>query len=152
MQATFGIFCHLSAHIERVISAMDSGSQLLVAVDPPIVLQSGPLPALPPQWVAIGDSASATAAELFIAYANDSGAIATLQVVGGDDLDPIGRLIALVTLGGHRVSVAETEHRAASFRFEARWVCGGVNCRLAVGPATLGEFMTLLLGINWSGE
>jgi hypothetical protein len=150
VQATFGISRHLSAHIERVISAMDSGSRLLVPVDPPAVLRSGPLPALPPQWVAIGGSASATAAELFIAYANDSGAIATLQAVGGADLDPIGRLIALVTLGGHRVSVAETNANAAALRFEARWGCTGVNYRLAVGPATLGEFMALLLGINWS--
>ena len=149
MQATLGISRHLSAHIERVISAMDSGSQLLVPVDPPVFLRSGPLPALPPQWVAVGGSASATATELFIAYANDSGTIATLQAVGGDDLDPIGRLIALVTLGGYRVSVAETNANAAALRFEARWVCAGVNYRLAVGPATLGEFMTLLLGITW---
>ena len=70
--------------------------------------------------------------------------VVTFQAVGGCDL-PTGRLIALVTLGGNRVSVSD----AGGHRFHARWIRAGVTYLMAGGPTTLGEFMTLLLSLDW---
>jgi hypothetical protein len=103
------------------------------------------LPDLPAGWIPITEVDVSTTHEVFRAYVTDGGLIATLE---SGEPGPVGRLVALVSLGGHRLSVTD----ASDGRLLAHWTCAGVGYQLGVCHASLAAFMELVLGLRWSGH
>jgi len=141
MQASPRMASAAFAHVDRIVTAIGVGSRLLVLDD---LCWSTHWPQLPAGWTVVPDSGPPAPDERFVAYAR-GGAIVTLRAVRGDAPEPVGRLIALMTLEPRRVSIAD----AGPDRFDARWTCGDVGYRLTAGPTTLAAFMRLLLAIGW---
>jgi hypothetical protein len=123
-----------------VASFSTPASELLLALAP------GDLPIWPTHWQRIPGSPAASIDERFVAYTTSDGAIATVHSTAGPEPTPSGRLIALIGLGGHRVSVMD----AGEARFLARWTHGATTHQVTVGPTTLAAFMELVLNLRWS--
>jgi len=102
---------------------------------------------IPATWLRVPGSELRTPAQRFAAFLTDRGHHATLHTAYGLDPAPAaGRLVALVSLGGQRVAV-ET---LAEDRHAAQWARGRETHRLTVTPSGLGEFMQLLLRLDFS--
>ena len=131
--------------IAQTIAAVDCGSPLLSGTRLPMTVAGDHLPAIPDAWATVPGSTSGGPTERFTAYTTERGRIVTIHSVLGAAVDPPGRLIALVTLGRHRISVAE----AGPDRFDARWQYDGRSHCLATAATTFGAFIGELLGLNW---
>jgi hypothetical protein len=103
------------------------------------------VPDLPDAWIPITEGDVSTAHEVFRAYVTHGGLIATLESGAGV---PAGRLVAMVSLGGHRLSVTDP----GDGRLLARWTCAGVGYQIGVCHASLAVFMELVLGLRWPGR
>lgn len=141
MQASPRVSHPAYTYVDRIVTAIGSGRRLLV---PDALPESVPWPHLPTAWTVVSGSESASAGERFAAYANGD-AIVTVQAIRAGAPDPAGRLVALVTIGPHRISIAD----CGDGRFDARWTCDDLDFRLTTGRYTLGAFMKLLLAIGW---
>jgi hypothetical protein len=132
--------------IRQALAATSIGAPLVERVDVALLaITRGELPAWPSQWQPIPGSAAASADERFTAFTTSAGSIVTVHSTAGPEPTPSGRLIALVGLGGHRLSVMD----AGESRFVARWTCGATTHRVTVGPTTLAAFMELVLNLCW---
>jgi hypothetical protein len=131
--------------IARTLTTIDSGVSLLGGDGSRLAVPADELPETPSTWRIVNGSRHDDAHDRFVAYETEGNHIVTLHSVAGTDLEPPGRLIALVTLGRHRVSVID----AGPGRFEARWDSGTRRHCLAVAATTLGPFMSLVLNLCW---
>lgn len=68
-----------------------------------------------------------------------------LSMIGAVD-EPGGRRIALINLGGHRVTLT-----TAGGCYEASWRAGVRRHRLSLAPTTLRDFTALLFGLSRPG-
>jgi hypothetical protein len=68
-----------------------------------------------------------------------------LSMIGTLD-EPGGLRIALINLGGHRVTLT-----TAGDCYEASWRAGVRRHRLSLAPTTLRDFTALLFGLCWPG-
>ncbi len=140
-----------SPHPDLLVQrALAAGTLLLpsprtAADDRVLAVPVGDLPIWPAEWQRVPGSLATFADERFVAYTTSGGAIATVHSTAGPEPAPSGRLIALVGLGGHRVSVME----AGESRFLARWARGSITHQVTVGPITLAAFMELVLNVSW---
>jgi hypothetical protein len=151
--------------VTRTLSSLDAGASLLGGVETPMSVPAGDLPVLPASWWVVDGSRSRNSQERFIAYVTPRGLTVTMHSVGTSsvanasvdntsvdnasvgnaEMDAPGRLIALVTLGQHRISVIEV----GPDRFAARWTVDGRRHCLAVAATTLAAFMPLILDLVW---
>lgn len=147
MQPTTTFAQHrLDLLVERTLTVSACGVPLVGRGGGRLIVPTGQLPVWPPSWRPIPGSDAASDTERFSAYTTPEGYIATVQSTTGPDLALAGRLIALVSLGGHRLSVLD----AGEGRFLARWSCGEMTHQLTAGPTTLATFMELVLNVRWS--
>jgi hypothetical protein len=146
--------------VTRTLSSLEAGASLLGGVETQMSVPAGDLPVLPANWWVVDGSRSGNSQERFIAYVTPRGLIVTMHSVGTSsvgtssvdnasvsnaEMDAPGRLIALVTLGRHRISVIEV----GPDRFAARWTVDGRRHCLAVAATTLAAFMPLILDLVW---
>jgi hypothetical protein len=132
-----------------MLTGFDAGAALLMHAglapsERPMAVPAGELPEVPGSWHVVRDSHGGDATERFIGYVTGHGLIVTMHSVSGIPDGPGGRLIALVTLGRHRVSFVETPLA----RFEARW-CVGSRHHCLAAATTLARFMPLALALSW---
>jgi hypothetical protein len=134
--------------IRQTLAAAGDGAPMVAWFGPSeaLTVPPGDLPVWPSAWQLITGSAAASADERFVAFTTAGGAIATVHSTRGLAPALSGRLIALVGMGGHRLSVMD----AGEGRFLARWTCGATAHQVTVGPTTLAAFMEIVLNLDWA--
>ncbi|HEY1485273.1 MAG TPA: hypothetical protein VGF84_04150 [Micromonosporaceae bacterium] len=134
--------------ISRVLVAGTGIGRAAAAGGRSMRVPSEDLPATPPTWTAVSGSLSGGAQERFIGYVTERGLVVTIESVASDVSAPAARLIALITLGEHRIAIVEATEPAP--HFEARWESGGRRHCLTAPATTLATFMPLVLNLDWS--
>jgi hypothetical protein len=132
------------ALIQRPVSIIGTGVTVRRPIAATLTIPDDQLPVLAATWRPVPGARVTTVAQSFAAYTNDQGLEIHLHSVVGLAAATTDRLVALIGLGRHRVSVFSDGNR-----FEARWHVGDTMHRLAAWPPTLGAFMALLLNLTW---
>jgi hypothetical protein len=139
---------HLARVARRHLLSRALVTGLIAPRAPRLAVPPGDLPGIPPAWAPVEGSLSGGDSERFIGYVTERGIVVTIHSEATTASTPGGRLIALVTLGEHRVAIVEATEPAV--HFEARWEsCGRRHC-LSAPSTTLATFMPLVLNLDWT--
>ncbi|HEY2793226.1 MAG TPA: hypothetical protein VGJ28_12750 [Micromonosporaceae bacterium] len=133
------------AHRHLLTRAITAGIGLIA---PRLHLPPTDLPGLPPGWTPVAGSLTGDDSERFIGYVTERGIVVTVHSEASTASTPGGRLIALVTLGEHRVAIVEATE--PTVHFEARWESRGRRHCVSAPATTLATFMPLVLNLDWS--